>query len=228
VRTNGYGIPVVSLDVDGTIADYHGHFLRFAEGYFGKPFPSELTINPGLRLHHFMGIEHADYQKCKLAYRQGGLKRSMPPLRGIGDVIRQVRVEWATEVWICTTRPFNSLSSLEEDTIEFLKRAGVGYDAIIIDPISRKDKYWELTRQSEGRVCAVVEDLPEQAWRAHELGLGPILIRNQPYNQISGENDAGLLPPNAIRWSTAEELRDLLRTAVYQWKERRRGRHSAS
>jgi hypothetical protein len=216
VRTNGHG----------TIADYHGHFLRFAEGYFGRSFPSEFTINPGLRLHQFMGVDHADYQRCKLAYRQGGLKRSMPPLRGIGEVIRQVRVEQATEVWICTTRPFNSLATLDDDTREFLRRAEVGYDAMIIDPLDRKDKYWEMVRQAQGRVCAVVEDLPEQAWRADDLGLGPLLIRNQPYNQISGENDAGLLPRSAIRWSTAEELRDLLLTAIYQWKERYRGRHS--
>lgn len=220
MRTNGYGIPVVSLDVDGTIADYHGHFLRFAEGYFGRSFPSVDAINPGLRLHEFMGIEHADYQRCKLAYRQGGMKRTMPALEGIGDVVRQCRIDWGAEVWICTTRPFNSLSSIEEDTMEFLRRAGVGYDAIIIDPIGTKDKYQELWRQAGSRVCAVVEDLPAQAWRAANYGFSPILIHNQPYNMISGENDAGLLPPQSIRWDTAQKLRSLLRTAIYEWKSR--------
>lgn len=218
---NGRGIPVVSLDVDGTIGDYHEHFLRFAEGYFGRPFPAVDKINPGLRLHEFMGIDHADYRRCKLSYRQGGMKRMMPPLRGIGAVIRQVRIEWGAEVWICTTRPFNSLSSLEEDTQEFLRRAEVGYDAIIIDPLGTDDKYRELWAQAGTRVCAVVEDLPEQAWRAHDIHTcAQLLIRNQPYNLVNGENDAGLLPPTAIRWDTAPQLSSLLRTAIEQWKER--------
>lgn len=205
----------MALDVDGTIADYHGHFLRFAEGYFGRPFPSPHSINPGLRLSEFMGINHNDYRKCKLAYRQGGLKRSMPPLRGIDDLVYRMRSYWGVQVWICTTRPFNSLSNIDEDTQEFLRRNGIGYDAIIFDALGGDEKYWELRRQANGRIAAVVEDLPEQAKMAMKLGLGPVLLHNQPYNQ--GPIDS----QNVHRWTTVMDLEQLLHKAIKNWRETR-------
>jgi hypothetical protein len=74
----GEGKPVVAVDIDGTLGDYHAHFLWFATKWFGRTFPDPTEVNPGMRLSEFMGIPHELYRQCKLAYRQGGLKRFMP------------------------------------------------------------------------------------------------------------------------------------------------------
>ena len=48
--------PIVALDIDGTLGDYHAHFLWFAERYFGWSFPPADEVNPGMRLSEFMRI----------------------------------------------------------------------------------------------------------------------------------------------------------------------------
>lgn len=70
--------PVVALDIDGTLGDYHGHFIRFAEQYIGRKLPDPYEITNGIPLHKYLHISKATYRQVKLAYRQGGMKRSMP------------------------------------------------------------------------------------------------------------------------------------------------------
>lgn len=64
--TNGEGIPIVALDIDGTLGDYHSHFLRFAEQWLDKRMPPSTEINPGLHLSEFMDIPHHVYRDVKL------------------------------------------------------------------------------------------------------------------------------------------------------------------
>lgn len=186
MRTNGHGKPVVALDIDGTLGDYHRHFLQFAEGWLGKTFPSPRRPNPGLPLWEFMGIEPKDYRDCKLAYRQGGLKRTMPAYGGAAGLTDLIRHAGA-EVWLCTTRPYLRLDNIDPDTREWTRRNHIQYDAVIFDTLDGKGtKYRELARQADGRVCAVLDDLPEmivEAWDV--LSLPPTnvpTLRSQPYN----------------------------------------------
>lgn len=186
MRTNGEGKPVVALDIDGTLGDYHRHFLWFAELWLGRAMPSAEEFNPGMRLHKFMGVPLARYRECKLAYRQGGLKRFMPVYPGAADLTRSIRRAGA-EVWICTTRPYLRLDNIDPDTREWLRRAGIRYDAVLYG----EDKYKELKRQAGSRVAAVIEDLPE-LWREARLLFVPdpwgmctpnVYLRTQPYNR---------------------------------------------
>jgi hypothetical protein len=89
MRSNGHGKPVVALDLDGTLGDYHSNFLEFADRYFhsncGSWFAMRNQTNPGLPLWEWMGISQRDYRDAKLAYRQGGWKRWMPAYEGAGS-----------------------------------------------------------------------------------------------------------------------------------------------
>lgn len=193
LRSNGHGKPIVALDIDGTLGDYHGHFLRFAEGWFGQSFPAPSTSNPGLKLWEFMGVDVADYRLCKLAYRQGGLKRTMPPYEGAAQLTDMLRNKLGAEVWICTTRPYMRLDNIDPDTREWLMRSGVQYDAVLFDTLAGKGtKYAELRRQAGDRVACIADDLPEmlQAAREQFPTLTPagqestrLLLRDQPYNR---------------------------------------------
>lgn len=179
MSNNRDGVPLVALDVDGTLGDYHAHFLQFAENWFGQDFPKPDQINPGLRLSEFMGVQHEDYRKCKLAFRQGGQKRWMPAYPGTSQLTREIR-GMGVDIWICTTRPFDRLDNIDPDTREWLSRNGVLYDAMLFG----EDKYHELWRQVEERrtVLAVVDDLPEMCTEAMQYNW-PVLLRDQPYNR---------------------------------------------
>lgn len=192
--TNGTGKPIVALDIDGTLGDYHRNFLSFAQRYFDMPGLYELKdkTNPGLPLWEHMGISHRDYRDAKLAYRQGGWKRWMPVYPGASELTQQIRSAGA-EVWLCTTRPYLRLDNVDPDTREWLRRSRIQYDALLFDPAHEEDgtKYDELARQAGPRVCSVADDLPEMIDAAYKANLwintgppamGPIL-RDQPYNR---------------------------------------------
>src|SRR3982751_3557366 len=93
--------PVVALDLDGTLAAWHGHFLNFAENYLGREMPSTLDWDGWIPFWRFMGVSRDTYRKMKIAFRQGGFKRWMPAYPGADELSRALRARGA-EVWICT------------------------------------------------------------------------------------------------------------------------------
>jgi phosphoglycolate phosphatase-like HAD superfamily hydrolase len=206
--------PVVAIDIDGTLGDYHAHFLWFAERWLGRPMPSATEVNPGMRLSEFMGVPHHVYRECKLAYRQGGLKRFMPAYPFASDLTRKVRAEGA-QLWICTTRPYLRHDNIDQDTREWLRRNEIEYDAVIWEGIDEEDptKYQDLVGQvGLSRIVAVCDDLPEQTADAERLGISNIYVRDQPYNRepyVRGD-----------RVESLEVLWDCLEMDISQWRLR--------
>jgi hypothetical protein len=189
--------PVVALDIDGTLGDYHGHFLSFAEAWTGKRMPKPDEINPGLPLYKHMHISRQTYRECKLAYRQGGMKRSMPVYEGAKELSRAIRKAGA-EVWITTTRPYLRLDNIDPDTRHWLRRNGIQYDAVIYG----EHKYRDLVRNvGPSRVACVMDDLPELVMQATSLGVDGI-IRDQPYNRHFPWHLRAESLPDAQRWIT--------------------------
>jgi hypothetical protein len=213
---SGDGRPVVALDIDGTLGDYHKHFLWFAEMWIGIPMPSPLDINPGLRLSEFMNVPHSLYRECKLAYRQGGLKRFMPAYPYAAELTHNIRATGA-QVWICTTRPYLRLDNIDPDTREWLRRYDIKYDAVIFEGISYEDgthqvtKYEELVRQiGVNRIVAATDDLPEQTADAFKQGIRRVYLRDQPYNRR--DNVRGM------RVTSLEDLWFNVKKDIYDWK----------
>lgn len=166
--------PVVGLDIDGTLGVYHDHFLAFAEGWLGRTLPR--GYDGSVSLAKWCGISKARYRQCKMAYRRGGLKRSMPVYPGAAELACSIRAAGGVVI-ICTTRPFLMLENVDPDTQEFLRRNGVQYDAII----HGEHKYRDLKRQYGERVIMVLEDLPELERIASFHDCHPVMI-NRPHN----------------------------------------------
>jgi hypothetical protein len=207
--------PVVALDIDGTLGDYHAHFLWFAELWLGTPMPPATEVNPGMRLSEFMGVEHSVYRECKLAYRQGGLKRFMPCYPFARKLTHNIRTAGA-QVWICTTRPYLRLDNIDPDTREWLRRNQIEYDAVIWEGLDGTGKYADLVSQVDiRRIVAACDDLPEQTEAAYDAGLRNVFVRDQPYNRytgVKGERVTSL----EILW---ERLRDIddCEGWMYRW-----------
>lgn len=188
--------PVIALDIDGTSGDYHRHFIKFAEAWLGKDLPSANQYTGGVPFHKFLGISRSTYNTIKLAYRQGGMKRSMPPYPGIGEFTRIVRKR-GVQVWICTTRPYLRLDNIDPDTRHWImKRAGMQYDGILYGT----HKYRDLAKAvGVERVVMVYDDLPKMLTQATSLGM-PACLRAQPYNL--GEDGSG-------KWDVAHNVLDM-------------------
>lgn len=186
MRSNGHGVPIVALDIDGTLGDFHTHFLRFAEQWTGQKMPPVYEPNFNMPLWDHMRVTQQVYRECKLAFRQGGLKRFMPVYDGAAELAQGIR-DLGAEVWICTTRPYLRLDNIDPDTREWLRRNGIVYDAVLFDRLEEKgSKYEELWRQSTDRtVACVFDDLPEMCAAANASGFR-VAMRDAPYNREAG------------------------------------------
>lgn len=173
--------PVIALDIDGTMGDYHGHFLRFAQEWYGREMPDPYANTQGVPLWQYMKTSRRKYNECKLAFRQGGLKRSMPCYNAMSEMTQWMRGH-GVEVWICTTRPFLRLDNIDPDTREWLRRNRIRYDYAIYG----NDKYRQLAKLvGVERVIGVVDDLPDLLDQAHKVGLRNLMLRDQPYNRTA-------------------------------------------
>jgi hypothetical protein len=202
--------PIVGLDIDGTLGDYHRHFLWFATQWFGRPFPGPEEVNPGIRLSEFMGIPHREYQECKLAYRQGGLKRFMPAYPFASELTRNIHAAGA-DVWICTSRPYLRLDNIDPDTREWLRRNEILYDAVLWESLDSETKYNDLADQvGINRIVAVTDDLPEQTADAYREGIRKVYLRDQPYNRHPGVQ--------GYRVEDLKQLWDFIKLDIDYWK----------
>lgn len=122
-----------------------------------------------------LGMSKAVYRQCKLAYRMGGMKRSIPMFEGADELSRAIRGA-GVAIAACTTRPYLAMSTIDLDTQHWLKRNGIQVDHILYG----EHKYRDLVK-SVGRnrvVCALDDDL-SQLGIATQLGVTPILRRNE-------------------------------------------------
>lgn len=169
--------PVVVLDIDGTLGDYHGHFHTFAQAYVGQHLRED--YDGSCELHDWYAMSLAKYREIKLAYRQGGMKRSMPVFQGASHLVSELRDRGA-EVWICTTRPYLRLDNIDPDTREWLHRNNIEYDGLLYS----ENKYERLLEiVDSARIVAVLDDLPDMCAAAYQK-IGPVaMLKMAPHNR---------------------------------------------
>lgn len=203
--------PVVAIDIDGTLADYHGMLLNLTCDYMGvlpedrPPGSYDGTQNFGDWVCRSFGIERSDYRDIKLALRQGGYKRFMPPIGDVAAFVSELRA--SCEVWVTTTRPYMRHDSVDPDTREWLRRYGVRFDGLLYD----EDKYTRLAEYvNPQRIIMVLDDLPEQYDSAAALfGKDVPILRRTHWNR------------GVYRDHTAQDLDEVLervREQLLRWR----------
>lgn len=182
------------IDIDGTLGDYYGHFFRFAEGWLGKVV--DMDYDTRVPMYRHLEVSKTTYRQCKLAYRMGGLKRSMPPVAWAPGMTRLLRL-WGADVWICTTRPYLSHDNIDSDTRHWLRRNRFACQGVIWG----ENKYKELARTvGRERIVTVLDDLPEMCTQAINLGIEPVFalrMHNRheayPFDQVAETEEETLL-----------------------------------
>lgn len=122
-----------------------------------------------------LGMSKKTYRDCKLAYRMGGMKRSMPVFENARTLTLAIRSR-GVRVIACTTRPYLHMSTIDLDTQHWMRRHGLQVDYILYG----EHKYRDLIK-SVGRdriVCAMDDDL-SQLRLAGRLGINTIMRRNE-------------------------------------------------
>lgn len=203
---------MVAVDIDGTLGDYHGHFIKFAEGYLGH---GRNGINYAGRERFrdwfckVYGIDLTTFRDIKLAYRQGAQKRTMPIYHYASRFMQRLH-EAGAEVWITTTRPYLRLDNVDPDTRFWLDFHEIEYEGLIYD----KYKYRILAaRVDPDRVVAVVEDLHEKVQEAEQhFGTDKVFWRRNVYN-------AGVIAPVGAGCADLERLAGVIETNIQKWKE---------
>lgn len=171
--------PIVAVDIDGTLAEYHIRLAEFAWDYHDLPRKIELWDGRG-NYEDWLGMSQAQYREAKLAYRQGGYKRMALPYQH-AFMFMQALDALDVEIWITTTRPWSRLDSVDPDTRFWLERHGVPYTHLLYDD----HKYQKLSNIVDPRrVIAVVDDLPEMIAEANEyLPNALALLIARPHNR---------------------------------------------
>ena len=204
--------PIVAVDIDGTLGAYHQHFRQFAQLWTGRTLRWDWDPAFEGSFSRALHMSKAQYRQCKLAFRQGGLKRAMPPFEDIRELTVHLRKAGA-QVWICTTRPYNRFDSVDPDTRHWLRRNKLQWDGLLYGDTKYKDLVKIVGRD---RVVAVYDDLPEQHEIAASLGL-PAVMRCQEHNQWwpwdKADSPVG----------TTQEALDHLMEYLSIWKEDHRG-----
>lgn len=197
--------PVVAVDIDGTVAEYHAHLLRFIFRYYDiSPIhENELFDGNGFcewdgsgEFENFIGISREEYREAKLAFRQGGMKRTMPCFKEANLMVECFH-DLGCEVWFTTTRPWQRLDNVDPDTREWLRRWNFQYEGLLYD----EDKYGKLVEiVGAKRIVGVIDDLPEMYDRAQELEL-PVYQPHRNHNShVSQARPVGGTLAGAIGW----------------------------
>lgn len=201
--------PVVAVDIDGTLGDYHGHFWEFAHSWLGaevdvvEPYRGEQPYREWFCSTYDVDI--TTFRSIKLAYRQGGLKRTMPVYPGARAFLWAIESAGA-ELWLTTTRPHDRYDRIDPDTREWIRRHSLPFDGLLFS----QGKIAELAeRVDPTRVVAVVDDLVENLELAtNEFGAGATILRRTRYNQ-------------AVRWPFSvlnlREAQEAVIDAINYW-----------
>lgn len=208
--------PVVAVDIDGTVSEYHTHLLKFIAAYYNfsqRDIRVMTDTDNGLaswdgsgNFEDWLDLSREEYREAKLAFRQGGFKRWSPIFKeapGVIDMLHALGVE----VWFTTTRPWQRLDNVDPDTREWLDRHNLQYEGLLYD----EDKYARLIDiVGRDRIVGVIDDLPEMFDRGKELGL--------PVFQVERNHNASVLQRRSPRGTLVDALQ-WVRNNVGEWNE---------
>lgn len=169
--------PIVVVDIDGTLGEYHDHFGSFALMYHNRQQRLGHWDGSG-EFEDYLGLTKEEYREAKLAYRQGGWKRMMPLYP---DAIKFVTAAFMrSELWLATTRPWMRHDSTDPDTRHWLERHNIPYEHLLYDD----HKYERLASTVDpDRVVMLLEDLPDQFELAEKYFPGKVVMIERSHNR---------------------------------------------
>ena len=187
---------VVIIDIDGVLSNYPTCFYDWlATDGFGNTYQAQ-TYYESLALKDRLGL--------KKKYRQSGVKANLPVLAGAREMLNILRVE-GLKIVLLTNRPYAEHYRIYPDTLEWLYKNDLKYDAILW----ARDKGIEAINHFSN-ICWAVDDEDENIIKLKRAGIATIKLdpydpkcSTQAFSKFLEDlrRNAYLLPNAASAWN---------------------------
>jgi len=167
---------IIGLDLDGCIADYPKSYYDFIYKQTGKRVEDDGTYNIYENVAKVFGEEKA--KELKSLYRETGEKRFIEKLDGASEFAKVARKK-GYKIIILSARPCKEHPRIFADTIEWLKKNDIEYDAIIFD-----NKKEERIINKFPNLKFMIDDEPVTAVRIAKKGYKVFLV-DKKYNKTA-------------------------------------------
>lgn len=171
---------VIAIDIDGVLGEYDKYFLSWC-----RKHEDVHAVSIG---HLIESYGRDVYNKCKDGYRKSGAKSKMPVKAGAKELTKFLHSK-GYKVVVLSARPYKQYTRIWADTLEWLKKNDIEFDAIIFD----RDKEDVLVERFDGRVKLFIDDDLGNIRKVSGAGYNCIWINNS--------GGAECLPANV--WSTS-------------------------
>jgi hypothetical protein len=203
--------PVIAIDIDGTLGDYHKSFVEFAAQWLNKWPDGMYSYRGAIPYRQFFcacfNVDETTFRAIKLAYRQGGMKRLMPVYPGAVEFMKQAHRK-GCEIWITTTRPWERFDRIDPDSRHWLEKHDIPFHVLMYD----EDKVDQLYRRVDHRrVVMILDDQVDVLDRAVTLiGPGAAVM-------MSGQHNSNA-EWNGRRVASFRDASDLLDVLITNWE----------
>ncbi len=173
-RRTGMKTKVAALDLDGVLAAYPEHWLEYLERH--APLMRNTAIEEFSLVTGVPGIPREEYTKLKHRYRSTGEEVNVPPLPGAVEFTHALRAQ-GYQIVIVSARPVDRYKRLYSDSIRWLRKHDIAYDAVLWD--SNKE---DRIIKDLPIVDFVLDDDPTNVERLVKAGINAFLF-DRPYNR---------------------------------------------
>jgi hypothetical protein len=156
---------IAGIDIDGILGEYEKCFLNFVSYKTGIEFDSIEAFKK------MSGI--GVYEETKSQYRQSGAKADMEACKGASEFTYELKNRGYTII-VLTARPYKDYYRIYPDTLEFLKKRNIKFDAIIFD----KEKHLKIIREFPN-MRFMIDDTYDIAKPIADLSYRVFLKRNK-------------------------------------------------
>lgn len=158
---------VCAIDLDDTLAESSNHFVKvYNENY-------NLTNALFTRSHIKESAPTLEYEEYKDYFRSSGEKVNIKIKEGAKELCSKLK-ENGYKIVIISARPYNKYHRIFPDTLEWLNKNEIVYDAIYFE----KDKHLKILKQIPN-LSFIIEDNPVYAKQISEQGYRVFLIGNE-------------------------------------------------
>ncbi len=183
---------ILCIDIDGVIADYPRSFINFIESKINKKVIINFTE---YKLYDIIqkatGLSKKKIEKLKHEYRITGYKRSISLIKDAKKYINLLAKEYT--IVLLSARPYEKYPRIFSDTIFWLKKNRIKYNAILWDVKKEERMLKELPH-----TLYMIEDCGENAIKI-AINKKKVILLNKDYNQ-------NFKHKNIIRVNTWKEI----------------------
>jgi len=175
---------IAAIDIDGVLAKFPEPFIEFTNKELNTKFTDFEDLETTL--------DYLTYENLKDRYRQSGIKANLPLTKNAVEFTNELRKR-GYKIVMLSARPVEIYKRIYSDTLEWLNKNKIAYDAVMFD----KEKHIKIVREFPN-LKFIVEDNRHNANKVARLNCKAFLLDNT-YNQ-------GKTHPNVTRVKSLAEI----------------------